>query len=378
MTKIFILGAGFSKPAGLPLGTELFKIILEESKKSSLYGNILKNDIDSFLDYYNKNFETSITEKEINFEELISYLDIEHFLGLKGSDTFSGEGNRSQLVIKNLIAKILWKKVEKMSDKDFKLYDSFIEKLEPHDIIISFNYDTILEKCFERLQKPYRLFLDRYKYVEFMSGGIDTDTQEVILLKMHGSIDWFDITNYENSYQIFKEGPDFILPKHTIFSNRDIFLPKKIIKGPYPHESPLNQIYKVENLETFFEINNTLTAPLLISPSFSKMVYLNPLREFWRGFNSAGSLNDKVGIIGFSLPEHDDYIKQPLFNLVNNFQNYKTDPIIKKSKLKVIDFQINEKEKLAFKSRYPFINWKETTYHFEGFNQNAIDKLFDS
>ena len=33
MYSIFILGAGFSKPAGMPLGDELFELILKEAKR---------------------------------------------------------------------------------------------------------------------------------------------------------------------------------------------------------------------------------------------------------------------------------------------------------------------------------------------------------
>lgn len=121
MYSIFILGAGFSKPAGMPLGDELFELILKEAKKNILYENILKRDIGDFLEYYNKINCSSISEEEINFEEFISYLDIEHYLALKGKDTWSTEGNRSQLVIRNLIANILYQKMSLMKESDYGL-----------------------------------------------------------------------------------------------------------------------------------------------------------------------------------------------------------------------------------------------------------------
>lgn len=92
----------------MPLGDEFFELILKEANKTILYENILKRDIERFLEYYNKINCLSITENEINFEEFISYLDIEHYLALKGKNTWTIEGNRSQLVIRNLIAKILY------------------------------------------------------------------------------------------------------------------------------------------------------------------------------------------------------------------------------------------------------------------------------
>lgn len=49
MYNIFVLGAGFSKPAGLPLCDELFKEILRKSKKTDIYQNILKKEKELFF-----------------------------------------------------------------------------------------------------------------------------------------------------------------------------------------------------------------------------------------------------------------------------------------------------------------------------------------
>jgi len=65
MFNIFIVGAGFSKPAGIPLGAELFKEALKRAKETVLYKNILKRDIELFLEYCNKINDFSITEDEM-------------------------------------------------------------------------------------------------------------------------------------------------------------------------------------------------------------------------------------------------------------------------------------------------------------------------
>jgi hypothetical protein len=217
MFSIFVLGAGFSKPGGMPLGSELFREVLKRAKKTTLYENILKRDIELFLEYYNKTNNTSITEDEINFEEFISYLDIEHYLDLKGKDTWSSEGNKSQIAIRNLIAKTLFEKMSCMNEKNFALYESFVDNLDLGDIIITFNYDTILERCLEKRKKPYRLFLDRLSSVSHDVGIIDDNKEEIVLLKMHGSIDWFDIERYEIEYDYFRKKDYFQLPYQVMY-----------------------------------------------------------------------------------------------------------------------------------------------------------------
>lgn len=205
MYDIYILGAGFSKPAGLPLGNELFRKIIKESKKNDLYKNILKKDIRRYLYYFNKVNNKTIIENDINFEEFISYLDIEHYLALKGKDTWSNEGNRSQIVIRNLIAKVIHDFQVKMNNKKYELYLKFVDKLDLSDIIITFNYDTILETALKRINKPFRYFLNRLSSVSNSSGIIDNTNEEIVLLKMHGSINWFDISNFNRNYDNLKK-----------------------------------------------------------------------------------------------------------------------------------------------------------------------------
>ena len=77
----FILGAGFSKPAGLPLGNQLFSEILALAKLRGIE-HIISRDIEFFLQYLKRTKGKKIKEGEINLEEFISYLDIEHYLTL--------------------------------------------------------------------------------------------------------------------------------------------------------------------------------------------------------------------------------------------------------------------------------------------------------
>ena len=124
MNSIFILGAGFSRHVGMPLTNELFKLILDEAKtiakqrKVWQHDQTLASDIERFLDYYNSVNKQSITQNDINFEDFLSFLDIEHFLRLRGKKHWSEEGNKSQLIIKNIISKILYEIENKFSTKE--------------------------------------------------------------------------------------------------------------------------------------------------------------------------------------------------------------------------------------------------------------------
>jgi len=123
-----------------------------------------------------------------------------------------------------------------------------------------------------------------------------------------------------------------------------------------------------------------LHAPLLVSPSFSKIVYLNPLTQFWRSFNNAGIYNTEVIFIGFSFPEHDEYLKIPLSRLVHNFQHFTAVDVLSKmglraQKLKIVDFKKTEKLRREFKAKLPGISWRKTKAIWDGFSPKTLDDI---
>lgn len=105
--RVFILGAGFSKPAGLPLADELWQDILARSKNLWGRANMLNEDLDSYIEYRKDCDGINLSRDTVNFEEFLGFLDIEHYLGLRGKDTWSRDGNEGQIVVKTLLGKCL-------------------------------------------------------------------------------------------------------------------------------------------------------------------------------------------------------------------------------------------------------------------------------
>lgn len=380
--NIYILGAGFSKPAKLPLGDELFEYVLKEIKISTtwhghtinLYERFLKDDIERFINYKKSIQGESLNENQINLEEFLSYLDIEHYLGLLGGDTWSKVGNESQVLIRNYISKVIFDKQNKMEESDFSLYKLFVERLKPEDIVITFNYDTILEKALDKKRIRYRLFPHRYDNVNESGNALNTINDEVIVLKMHGSIDWFSIKNYREQFVYQLKQKSFRLPSMSIFNNREIFHPEKIIDEPYPYESGLQNIYKIGNLKDYFLISSLMTeAPLILSPSMNKILYVSPLLDFWWGFGHNGIYSKNIVIIGFSMPKHDAYIRQCIYSVIDNYQNSSYKGKHEKSNIILIDYKIDESGIKDYKNTYQFINVENAKYYFKGFNNEALN-----
>ncbi len=380
--NIYILGAGFSKPAKLPLGNELFEYVLKEIKKPTiwhnhtinLYENFLKDDIERFINYKASVSGELLNENEINFEEFLSYLDIEHYFGLLGGDTWSNEGNESQVLIRNYISKVIFDKQNEIKESNFNLYELFVEKLRPEDIVITFNYDTILEKVLDKKKIKYRLFPVRYDEVNENEGILNTISDEVIILKMHGSIDWFSIKNYREQFKHHLKHKNYYPPSMSIFDNRIKFQPEKIIDEPYLSDSGLQDIYKVKNLGDYFSISSLMTeAPLILSPSMNKILYINPLLDFWWGFGHNGSFSKNIVIIGFSMPKHDAYLTQCIYSVINNYQNSSYQEKYEKSKIILVDYRTDELGICDYKNTYNFANQKKAVFYFNGFNEEVLN-----
>lgn len=377
--RVIILGAGFSKPAGLPLGDELWGHILNRSKTLWGRAGMLRDDIDAYIEYRRDCDGVELTHDTMNFEEFLGFLDIEHFLGLRGSDTWSRDGNEGQVVIKTLIGEILANHLPP-NDNIPELYLEFAHRLQPNDYILTFNYDVLLERAIDAVGKPYRLFPDRYKSVSRFSGIVDTSKDEIIILKLHGSIDWFDKSQYLESVKTYKKQGANSLPSHPVFNGKVDWGLTKILDGPRHDNDPLLNMYRVADVEGLYKQQIMfLTTPWILSPSTNKIVYASALGDFWNGLGVSGGTNFGMAIIGYSLPFHDIYARQTIYSLVKNYQEAYWDEEVfglKKNPLVLVDYKTTKDEHNEFKKNYRFVDFNKAHLHMSGFNMEAIDKIF--
>jgi hypothetical protein len=141
---IYVLGAGFSKPAGLPLASELWPEVYRRA--CTLTGRMaqFREDLEDFTKFKLECDGIQLTPETVDFEEFLGFLDVEYHLNLRGPDTWSTHGNEAQVVAKTLIGQVL---AERMPSREAipSLYLNFARKLRPGDTVLTFNYDVVLE-----------------------------------------------------------------------------------------------------------------------------------------------------------------------------------------------------------------------------------------
>src|SRR5262249_40253418 len=158
---LYILGAGFSAAAGLPLADELWREVCRRAMPLTGRLGQFREDLDYYIEFKECCDGVKLSREDVNFEEFLGFLDVEHHLLLRGKDTWSDDGNESQLIVKTLIGQILTERTPQ-GNAIPQLYLDFADKLQPGDRVITFNYDILLERACEAVFKPYRLALMRY------------------------------------------------------------------------------------------------------------------------------------------------------------------------------------------------------------------------
>jgi SIR2-like domain len=379
---LYILGAGFSAAAGLPLANDLWNEVCHRALPMTGRAEKFRNDLDDYIEFKERAEGISLGREGVNFEEFLGFLDIEHYLGLRGSDTWSEDGNESQVIIKTLIGQIL---TELMPDADSipSLYLRFAEKLQPWDRVMTFNYDILLERACEAVGKPYRLAPMRYTSTSNGAALIDHSCHdEVVIWKMHGSIDWFNRKNYRIQQEWAHDNghPDYV-PDDPIFNYHRNLRTVPLVSGARFDEDPLREVHRVVDIEHFYANPPLfLATPTLIAPSKAKVVYAQQLGEYWRGAAYDGGHSFRMVIIGYSLPDHDDYARQVIYRLVTNYQDIPTERVRwnsqqQKEPMIMVDFCKTPAQQAQLRERYRFIDWSKTREFFDGFNQDVIAVL---
>jgi hypothetical protein len=254
--------------------------------------------------------------------------------------------------------------------------------LRPGDTVLTFNYDLLLERSLDKVGTPYRLFPDRYKEVHRYGaiGDSDRDLSEVLILKLHGSLDWFSKERYLRMEEEFRRNSFAGHPSNAIFNPNSGFRLKPLVEGPRFPDDPLKEVYRVLDIEKLYQNPPLfLETPLIVPPSTSKILWFGRFKDFWWGMGSYGVLNRRLTVIGFSLAAPDDYARQIIYAITRNYQKYHWGTeelgLGKKTPMLIIDYQTDAKKQEEFRKRYAFVDWSRADIHFDGFNVASLDLI---
>ena len=100
--RLFVIGAGFSVPAGLPLGNDLLERVRQDVRcwfPGAGWDGALEQEIEEWASLY--------PGETIDLERVLAYSHRKHYLRLKGSDEYYAHGSRSIVAARPAIQRIL-------------------------------------------------------------------------------------------------------------------------------------------------------------------------------------------------------------------------------------------------------------------------------
>ncbi|HMV29738.1 MAG TPA: hypothetical protein PKE23_10155 [Anaerolineales bacterium] len=169
--RVFVLGAGFSAAAGVPLTNELLQMAftLFADECPGIYSRVEGYALESIAQ------EGDLDVSRLNFSDLCTFLEFVELREYGGGERWSENGSREKLALRFFLAKAL-AACTPNGDNIPQLYIDFALQLQPRDIIISFNWDGLLEAALSAVGKKYTY--DR------------SDDHAIAIYKLHGSLNW--------------------------------------------------------------------------------------------------------------------------------------------------------------------------------------------
>lgn len=219
------------------------------------------------------------------FSALRTYLDIGS--GLRGGFSDAPHIYRS---LKSAIARMLIQRLRQATTILRSGHSYLNELVKPGNVIITSNWDLLIERYAQLQRIPMRL------------EGVGDD-EELVLLKLHGSLDW-------------------CLGKHARrrFATSDYSSLGERLFGPRPYtlglparaqrEQSVVRIRALENWGSAWRlVRRGASETHMVTMARGKSGDIGPLRSVWRDAYGAISRASRLEIVGYSLPPDDIEIR---------------------------------------------------------------------
>ncbi|HEN5542795.1 TPA: hypothetical protein U6306_002987, partial [Legionella pneumophila] len=199
-------------------------------------------------------------------------------------------------------------------------------------------------------------------------------------------INWFDLNEYYEKQRTDNlNNPHSLLPADFIFNNHGNDKPKLnpiVPMNIQPKiETNLKYLYWIsdQDLNKFIKVYNNplgridnneapaLTHPILLSPSYSKLLYSDSIKDLFYGAGFYGSDKEQIIIIGCSLVEYDKYIRQWVFDIVRQYRGMNHT-----KEISIINYASRHKQKIGIQKNYSYLGTDKIKFIFDGFSEKSL------
>ncbi len=361
--RLFVLGAGFSAPAGLPLGEELLDLVRKDLRRYFRdfgWEGPLEEEIAEWTTLY--------PGRPIDLERVLAYSHRKHYLGLIGSEEYFNHGSRSIVAARRAIQEILIKATPMDTPQ---LFRDFAEELGPDDVVLTFNYDSLLEQALDDIGKPYSLTPQWW----LKDDPAQFRPKYVDLIKLHGSIDWYDRFYLDESMAWHKEQGDQVPNEDPIFGPAPSVPSEPLSKGPTEifGKNILSRVRRVPNHVEHFPIESRFgtVVPFILPPAQDKLLGNAPILDLWENLHRAHNEVSCIVVIGYSMPYYDTHAYEALGRLLVDYQDRTDATRWGHRRVPIQVITLADSRPLALKN-VPFLDPLKTRVWDRGFSVDAL------
>ena len=337
INRVYVLGAGFSAPLGLPLTSRLLQLVHEVAATKPWFGDGGKpfpnGQADWLLEELQWYFPTErIDHAGIARGELPQGFDIERFLSyvaatsafqFKTGERWNEHGDKFTAFLKTWLAEVIVNHQVRATHSIPTYYREFARSL-PGSLVLTFNWDTVLESILDQERIAFTFDLPS----AYQNG-------KVPIIKLHGSIDWFSKPSAEQTRPWMR------------FDHLS-----KSFEGCYRAQG--NPLRYYEQFLT----------PWIVMPSYDKVSQILALGDLWQLPWIYLQDELQVSVIGFSMRSDDFHSRAFLYP---QFVQGTRDRSLT---VKVVDLAADDSQRHMVAQRFHGV--ENCQFHYSGFSSDAL------
>lgn len=291
---VVILGAGFSRCAGLPLQADFGDSLL--SGNGEALDNLIDSQIERFLKY---TFGWRSGEKIPALEDIFTMIDLS-----AGTGHALGPKNPPRKL--RALRRLLIYRIFSLLDRQFRMsadIEQLIRTVLNHDEnahFIVLNWDIVLERHLEHIRPRQDI---SYGVHEKSWYGTEPENQNIKIIKVHGSANWVYCDNCRQIF--FDRYSKLSLASKAGITKADLSL----------FDSSFSRVYDIGGASNPERNCRECRYPVgshIATFSFRKSFRTLGFAETWMAADSALSQADRWLFVGYSLPSADFEFKHLL------------------------------------------------------------------
>ena len=305
----------------------------------------------------------------IDLERVLAYSHRKHYLRLLGSDEYYEHGSGSIVAARKAIQQIL---IAATPSAPPPPYRTFARRLSPNDLVLTFNYDTLLEQAPDDVAKPYTLTPEWW-----LSRDTPESGQEYVdLLKLHGSVDWCSRQYHDDTIRWhYKQGHD-VPDRDPIFGPKPLVQPEPLSRGPVEVHGQriLAQVFRVPNHSEHFPFEEglgTYVVPFVLPLAHDKLLGHDAILDLWENLHRTMDSFSAIIMIGYSMPSYDNYAYEALGRLLVDYQQGGDTTYWEQRRVPIQVITKTDSEQSALRDM-PFLDPHKTRVWHKGFSDESL------